>query len=286
MPVFPGIIPDSTESIIFSLDSTMARTKQTARKNTGGRKPRHLRLKTKVRTQTDEVKFVKVVTPPKPPPPSSAASVAEPPICIDITGDDEREVAGKVRGMLRDIRDEPSAFSAAHLTGDAARRWKKYGFKSKTKKKPSAKALRRKERKARLAAWRQRTLKTPQVIIEPGVEIEYYSTMNGMFSSKGWERAIVISVEDNLDDPEMLDCRYPLSVAGYWPIGWLHDIRVVKLKDGTEVSDPPLTTPENCTLRPGEIKNTQGAMDALVADTRAQVEAAADEHGFGALVRQ
>jgi len=265
----------------------MARTKQTARKNTGGRKPRHLKLKTKVRTQTDEVEFVKVVTPPKPPAPSSAASAADPPICIDITGEDEREVAGKVRGMLRDIRDEPSAFSAAHLTGDAARRWKKkYGFKSKTKKKPSAKALRRKERKARLAAWRQRTLKTPQVIIEPGVEIEYYSTMNGMFSSKGWERGIVISVEDNLDDPEMLDCRYPLSVAGYWPIGWLHEIRVVKLKDGTEVSDPPLTTPENCTLRPGEIKNRQGAMDALVAETSAQVEAAADEHGFGALVRQ
>ena len=110
--------------------------------------------------------------------------------------------------------------------------------------------------------------------------------MNGKISSKGWERGIVISVEDNLDDPEMLDCRYPLSVAGYWPIGWLHDIRVVKLKDGTEVSDPLLTTPENCTLRPGEIKNTQGAMDALVAETRAQVEAAADEHGFGALVRQ
>ena len=76
----------------FSLDSTMARTKQTARKNTGGRKPRHWSLKTKVRTQTDEVEFVKVVTPPKPPAPSSAASAADPPICIDITGEDEREV--------------------------------------------------------------------------------------------------------------------------------------------------------------------------------------------------
>ena len=81
----------------------MGRTKRTARKNTGGRKP----LKTKVRTQTGEVEFIKVVTPPKP-------AEAEPPICIDITGEDEQEVAGKVRGMLRDIRDEPSAFAAAH----------------------------------------------------------------------------------------------------------------------------------------------------------------------------
>lgn len=255
----------------------MGRTKRTARKNTGGRKP----LKTKVRTQTGEVEFIKVVTPPKP-------AEAEPPICIDITGEDEQEVAGKVRGMLRDIHDEPSAFSAAHLTGDAARRWKqKYGFKPEpAKKKLSAKARRRKERKARLAAWRRRERKTPQVIIEPGVEIEYYSTMNGIFSNKGWERGIVITVDDSLDDPEMLDCRYPLSVEGYLPIGWLHDIRVVKLKDGTEVSDPPMTTPEDCTLRPGEIRNTKGAMDALVAETRAQVEAAADEQGFGALVRQ
>ena len=89
----------------------MGRTKQTARNNTGGRKKS---LKTKVRTQTDEVKFIKVVTPPKP-------------------AEAEQEVAGKVRGMQRNIHDEPLAFSAAHLTGDAARRWNEYGFKLSAK---------------------------------------------------------------------------------------------------------------------------------------------------------
>lgn len=83
----------------------------------------------------------------------------------------------------------------------------------------------------------------------------------------------------------LLDCRYPLSVEGYLPIGWLDDIRLVKLKDGTEVSDSPVTTAEDCTLRPGEIKS-KGAMDALVAQTREGIAAAADEHGFGALVRK
>lgn len=254
----------------------MGRTKKTARE--GPRK----KLRTKARTpqgggDDDDVQFIKVVTPQKP---------AEPFVSIDITGEDEQEVEGKIRGMLRDIRGEPAAFSAAHLTGDAARRWEtKYGFKPKPKKKLSAKALRRKQRKARLARWRQRTLKTPQVVLEPGVEIEYYSSMNSMFSSKGWVRGVLISVEDNLDDPEMLDCRYPLSVEGYLPIGWLDDIRLVKLKDGTEVSDSPVTTAEDCTLRPGEIKS-KGAMDALIAHTREGIAAAADEHGFGALVRK
>ena len=219
----------------------MARTKKTARPKGYRRKKRDLPSKA---SQT-----VDLCAP--------EGHSADCPICIDITGKDTDEVAGKVRGMLRDL---------------------------KSKRATSPRTERRRARKARLKEWLGRARKTPQVVIEPGVEIEFYNDMNTAFGDKGWVRDTVTAVDDKLDDPDMIDCRYPLTLRGYRSILWQQHVRVVALKDGTEVAQPVCTTPEDCTLKPGHIRAV-APVDALIAHARDQITEAAATHGLDSLVR-